>query len=84
MQTIEKGILRHHVGNCSVSVCAFKTNKIKGIYSPADPGVCEMLLSGARTEVRRRARNATFEEHEVDPQLIIKSDVENVMKAEFK
>ncbi len=46
--------------------------------------VCEMLLSGARTEVRRRARNATFEEHEVDPQLIIKSDVENVMKSEFK
>lgn len=46
--------------------------------------VCEMLLSGARTEVRRRARNATFEEHEVDPQLIIKCDVENVMKSEFK
>ena len=46
--------------------------------------VCEMLLSGARTEVRKRSRNATFEEHEVDPQLIIKSDVENVMKSEFK
>ncbi len=46
--------------------------------------VCEMLLSGARTEVRRRARSATFEEHEVDPQLIIKSDVQNVMKSEFK
>jgi stage V sporulation protein K len=46
--------------------------------------VCEMLLSGARTEVRRRARSATFEEHEVDPQLIIKADVENVMKSEFK
>jgi len=46
--------------------------------------VCEMLLSGARTEVRRRARRSTFEEHEIDPQLIIKSDVENVMKSEFK
>ena len=49
-QTIEKGILRHHVGNCSVCVCAFKTNKIKGVYSPADPGVCEMLLSIAFIE----------------------------------
>lgn len=46
--------------------------------------MCEMLLSGARTEVRKRIRNATFEEVEVDPQLIIKSDVENVMMAEFK
>ena len=46
--------------------------------------VSELLLSGARGEVRRRARNATFEEYEVDPQLIITSDVENVMKAEFK
>lgn len=46
--------------------------------------MCEMLLSGARTEVRKRARSATFEEHDVDPQLIIKSDVENVVMAEFK
>ena len=46
--------------------------------------VSELLLSGARGEVRRRARSATFEEYEVDPQLIITSDVENVMKAEFK
>jgi len=46
--------------------------------------VCELLLSGARTEVRRRIRNATFEEVDVDPQLINKSDVENVMMAEFK
>lgn len=46
--------------------------------------VCELLLSGARTEVRRRIRSVTFEEVEVDPQLIIKSDVENVMMAEFK
>jgi len=46
--------------------------------------VCELLLSGARTEVRKRIRSATFEEVEIDPQLIIKSDVENVMMAEFK
>lgn len=46
--------------------------------------VCELLLSGARTEVRRRIRSVTFEEVEVDPQLIIKADVENVMMAEFK
>lgn len=46
--------------------------------------VCELLLSGARTEVRRRIRSATFEVNQVDPQLIILSDVENVMIAEFK
>jgi len=46
--------------------------------------VCELLLTGARTEVRKRIRKATFEEVEVDPQLIIKSDVENVMRDEFK
>ncbi len=46
--------------------------------------VCELLLSGARTEVRRRIRGATFDETDVDPQLIIKSDVENVMITEFK
>ncbi len=46
--------------------------------------VCELLLSGARTEVRKRIRSATFEEVEIDPQLIIKSDVENVMMSEFK
>jgi stage V sporulation protein K len=46
--------------------------------------VCELLLSGARNEVRRRMRNVPVGEPEVDPQLIIKSDVENVMIAEFK
>lgn len=46
--------------------------------------VCELLLSGARTEVRRRMRAATFDEVEVDPHLIVKSDVENVMMSEFK
>jgi len=46
--------------------------------------VCECLLTGARTEVRKRIRLATFEDVDVDPQLIILSDVENVMMDEFK
>lgn len=46
--------------------------------------VCELLLSGARTEVRKRIRASTFEEIEIDPQLILTSDVENVMVVEFK
>jgi hypothetical protein len=33
--------------------------------------VSEMLLAGARTEVRKRIQSAQFEEHEVDPQLIV-------------
>merc|ERR1712157_136355 len=45
--------------------------------------VCELLLAGARTEVRKRIRSATFEDVDVDPQLIILSDVENVMMNEF-
>ena len=32
--------------------------------------VCELLLSGARTEVRRRIRSVTFEEVEVDPESV--------------
>mmetsp|Transcript_5699 Transcript_5699/g.6619 ORF Transcript_5699/g.6619 Transcript_5699/m.6619 type:complete len:625 (-) Transcript_5699:313-2187(-) len=46
--------------------------------------VCELLLTGARLEVRKRIRLATFEDIDVDPQLIILSDVENVMMDEFK
>lgn len=46
--------------------------------------VCELLLTGARTQVRKRIRSATFEDVDVDPQLITLSDVENVMKDEFK
>ena len=46
--------------------------------------VCEFLLTGARTEVRKRIRSATFDDIDVDPQLIILSDVENVMMDEFK
>lgn len=41
--------------------------------------VSEMLLAGARTEVRKRIRSAQFEEHEVDPQLILRVDVETAM-----
>lgn len=47
--------------------------------------VSEMLLTGARTEVRKRMRSAAFEEDDdVDPHLIIRDDVENVMREEFK
>ena len=47
--------------------------------------ICELLLAGARTEVRKRLRRANFEEtEEVDPQLIFRSDLEAVMRDEFK
>jgi len=47
--------------------------------------ICELLLAGVRTEVRKRMRMATYEgEEDVDPHLIIKEDVENVVTAEFK
>ena len=41
--------------------------------------VSEMILAGARTEVRKRIRSAQFEEHEVDPQLILRVVVETAM-----
>jgi ATPase family associated with various cellular activities (AAA)/Ankyrin repeats (3 copies) len=47
--------------------------------------VSEMLLAGVRTEVRKRMRRAQMEEMEdFDPQLIVRSDVENVMRSDFK
>lgn len=47
--------------------------------------VSELLLSGARTEVRKRIRHSAFEEgEEVDPHLIVREDVENVIRDEFK
>lgn len=47
--------------------------------------VSEMLLAGARTEVRKRMRHANFEgEEDVDPHLIVLEDVENVVRLEFK
>jgi len=47
--------------------------------------VSEMLLTGARTEVRKRIRQSAFEEgEEVDPHLIISEDVENTIRNEFK
>jgi len=49
--------------------------------------VSEMLLAGVRTQVRKRMRRAQMEEKEVDefdPQLIVRSDIENVMKTDFK
>jgi hypothetical protein len=47
--------------------------------------VSELLLSGARNEVRRRLRNLQAEEEaDFDPQLIVTEDVETVMKNDFK
>jgi ATPase family associated with various cellular activities (AAA)/Ankyrin repeats (3 copies) len=47
--------------------------------------VSEMLLTGVRGEIRKRMRRAQLEEQEdFDPQLLIRSDVENVMRTDFK
>ena len=50
--------------------------------------VSEMLLAGAKQEVRRRMREASFMDEdsggEVDPQLIIHADLLNISQAEFK
>mmetsp|Transcript_26515 Transcript_26515/g.58120 ORF Transcript_26515/g.58120 Transcript_26515/m.58120 type:complete len:610 (-) Transcript_26515:178-2007(-) len=49
--------------------------------------VSEMLLAGAKQEVRRRMREASFIDEdagEVDPQLIIHADLLNISQADFK
>lgn len=49
--------------------------------------VSEMLLAGVRTQVRKRMRRAQMEEKEddeFDPQLIVRADIENVMRTDFK
>ena len=46
--------------------------------------VSEMLLAGARTEVRKRIRSAQFDEQEVDPQLILRVDIETAMTNDLK
>lgn len=47
--------------------------------------VSEQLLTGVRTEVRKRMRQAQFEENDnFDPQMIIRSDMENVIRSDFK
>jgi stage V sporulation protein K len=47
--------------------------------------ISEMLLTGCRTEVRKRMRTAQMEDDEAfDPQLIVRSDVETVIRNEFK
>ena len=48
--------------------------------------VSEMLLTGVRGEIRKRMRRAQLEEQEddFDPQLLIRSDIENVMRTDFK
>jgi len=47
--------------------------------------ISEMLLAGVRTEVRKRMRRAQMEEKDdFDPQLIVREDVENIMRSDFK
>eukprot|EP00529_Nitzschia_sp_RCC80_P012749 CAMPEP_0113496630 /NCGR_PEP_ID=MMETSP0014_2-20120614/30220_1 /TAXON_ID=2857 /ORGANISM="Nitzschia sp." /LENGTH=604 /DNA_ID=CAMNT_0000390557 /DNA_START=279 /DNA_END=2093 /DNA_ORIENTATION=+ /assembly_acc=CAM_ASM_000159 len=47
--------------------------------------ISEMLLTGCRTEVRRRMRIAQMEDDmDFDPQLIVRSDVEAVIRTDFK
>lgn len=47
--------------------------------------VSEMLLTGVRGEIRKRMRRAQLEEQEdFDPQLLIRSDIESVMRSDFK
>ena len=47
--------------------------------------VSEMLLTGVRGEIRKRMRRAQLEEQEdFDPQLLVRSDIENVMRSDFK
>jgi len=47
--------------------------------------VCEMLMSGARVQLRRRMRTAQMEEDdEFDPHLIIRQDLEQVVQTDFK
>mmetsp|Transcript_34738 Transcript_34738/g.39578 ORF Transcript_34738/g.39578 Transcript_34738/m.39578 type:complete len:589 (-) Transcript_34738:189-1955(-) len=47
--------------------------------------VCEQLMAGCRTQVRRRMRQAQMEEDdEFDPNLIIRRDIESVMSTDFK
>mmetsp|Transcript_17618 Transcript_17618/g.40924 ORF Transcript_17618/g.40924 Transcript_17618/m.40924 type:complete len:239 (+) Transcript_17618:179-895(+) len=53
--------------------------------SERNGGVCEMLMTGVRAQVRRRMRTAQMEEDdEFDPHLIIRQDLENVMQSDFK
>ncbi|GKY92809.1 hypothetical protein MPSEU_000250500 [Mayamaea pseudoterrestris] len=47
--------------------------------------ISEMLLAGIRTEIRKRMRKAQMEEQDdFDPQLVVRSDLENVMRSDFK
>lgn len=47
--------------------------------------ISEMLLTGCRTEVRKRMRVAQMEDDDnFDPQLIVRSDVEKVIRTDFK
>jgi len=47
--------------------------------------ISEMLLTGCRAEVRKRMRSASMQDDmDFDPQLIVRSDVENTVRSDFK
>ena len=47
--------------------------------------ISEMLLTGCRAEVRKRMRMAQMEDDvDFDPQLIVRSDIETVVRTDFK
>ena len=47
--------------------------------------VCELLLSGARAQIRRRMRAAQMDQNDdFDPHLVIRKDLEAVMQSDFK
>ena len=47
--------------------------------------ISEMLLTGCRAEVRKRMRVAQMEDDlDFDPQVIVRSDIENVIRSDFK
>jgi stage V sporulation protein K len=47
--------------------------------------ISELLLTGCRTEVRKRMRTSQMEDdYDFDPQLIVKSDVQAIVTSDFK
>ena len=47
--------------------------------------ISEMLLTGCRAEVRKRMRQAQYDDDlDFDPQLIVRSDIENIIRSDFK
>jgi len=61
----------------------FEEETTKEWRSERNGRLCEQLLASVRTEVRRRIRRADIPE-DVDPHLVLKEDVENVITTDFK